>query len=198
MSFPVLFGRAIGSNRPLVLDLFVDTEGTALASHTPDIDTVGTGWTEVVSGITIESNRASDNQADRQAVIDAGVADCRIRVDLVANSVNFTGIIFRYQNSTNFLIAGADTIFSRVAIWKNVAGVFTNLAGNTTPAIPQGTAGTLDVRLLGSNIKLLWDGVEYLDITETTGQSETEHGLYEDGDTWSADATWDNFRIQRR
>lgn len=184
----------IGGKTPnpyLVIDSFTDANATALASHTPN---KGGTWVDVTAGITIESNKASDNQADRLSVIDCADADVVIEADLVLAGSNFFGIVFRYQDSTHYWIAGCDILNNATRIWINNAG-WTQKATNAH-TYTNGDAVSIKVILNGTSIKVDIDGTNELSITDATLQTETKHGLYEDGVSWAADGTWDNFAIR--
>lgn len=177
----------------LVLDNFADIDGTTLPNHTPDVDEVGSGWTDVIAGITIESNRASDNQGDRRAVIDSGAADVVMVCNMVISD-NGQGFIFRFQDSTHFFIAITNALSNASQVWINNAG-FSNIA-SFAHVWNSGDAVEIRLTLSGDSIKVEYDDVEEIDIINSNFQTETEHGLYQDVSSPSVDGTWDAFSIR--
>lgn len=94
-------------------DTFSGITGTQLTSHTP---TVGGSWTEHSGDFEINSNtcRAVQNggaNTDNRAVIDAGVSDCSVylEVDFNGNDTNGAGIVFRAQDANNHWLLKVDT-----------------------------------------------------------------------------------------
>jgi hypothetical protein len=177
----------------LVYDTFTDANATALASHTPNKDNVGSGWTDVTAGITIESNKASDNQGDRKSVIDAGEADVTIEATVTLNA-KYGGFLFRYQDSTHYHVAGCNTVSNETAIWENNGGVWTKI-GSNADTYSQGDVLALKLILSGQSIKFYVNDVLKVNITEASFETETEHGLYMDIDSAGADTLWDDFSI---
>lgn len=185
----------------LVQDLFTDSDDTTLPNHTPDIDTVGTGWQESDAGITIESNKASDNQVTAGEVIDAGTGDVIIEVDMViqGGGNGFNGVHLRWKDATHFLIAGMDVTFNKVTIWENDGGVWNERSGNgngSGPALAAGQSRSLKVTASGTSISVEVDDTEEATATLAFQQAETHHGLYNDTVGGGTDATWENFRIE--
>lgn len=177
----------------VVYDTFTDTNGVAIASHTPDKAPVGASWSSYVAGTTIESNKASDNSADRQAVIDSGISDCTITADMVLQGGNFFGVMFRSTDSNHFFIAGCDVAFDYTTVWLNNAG-WSQLA-QVAHAYSNGDAVSIQVVLNGANIQVTCNGVLDVNINNATLQTATKHGLYSDGSAWGADGTWDDFAV---
>ena len=153
--------------------------------------------TAAATGMTIESNKASDNQGDRLFVANATAADATIEADLVLAGGNFFGFMFRYVDSDHFLIAGADILQDKVAVWKNDGGSWSEIggAGNGSTVYTNGDAVALKVVLLANSIKVYSGGTLKIDISNSFNNTATKHGLYVDGDAWAADGTYDQFRI---
>lgn len=84
----------------VVLDTFTEVSDTNIASHTPDIDTVGTGYEGYTAPFTViaaQGELAGSIAPDNGARIDAGIADCLITVtysNIVDNAI-FKGATFR-------------------------------------------------------------------------------------------------------
>lgn len=182
----------------LVADDFIDLDSTTLPNHAPDKDTVGSGWTDADVGITIESNKASDNDVRGAAVIDAGDADVEIEATIVIQSGGngFNGFVFRYQDSTHFFIGGLDNLLNKIVIWENDAG-FSEKLGNANGSFPlsDGETHTLKITMNGTAIEIFINGGSEGSIVNSKFQTETEHGLYADAVGGGTDITWDNFRI---
>ena len=102
-----MFVRPIwGGSEPLptyiVQDTFTDTNGVLIPSHTPDIDTVGGGWTDSFGNTpkpTIQSNQFDNTNtgASSQHVIDSGQADLIIEATLVTTSTPAAGVFANHK-----------------------------------------------------------------------------------------------------
>ena len=188
-------GTPTTSANILVSDTFTGADTTTLPNHDPDVDVVGGGWTDADAGITIESNKASDNDVTALSVIDSGEADVVITATMViqGGGSGFNGLVFRYQDSTHYFIAGCDLLNDVTAVWINNAG-FSQIA-NPAHNYTAGETVNLRVTLSGSSIKVDIDGVNEVDITNTNFATATSHGLYNDAAGGGTDATWDNFLV---
>ena len=94
-----------------VEDTFTDTDATAIAAHTPDIDRPGGGWTGIAGVWTIDSNTAvTTSVANARAVIDTDLADGRFKADVtIGGALDAAYVIFRSNAAgTNFWMAGLD------------------------------------------------------------------------------------------
>jgi len=198
--FTVWIDGAPASDPPsYVEDTFTDTDTTALAAHAPDVDSVGTGWADITAGITIESNKASDNDGARLSVIDAGAADITAQATMViqGGGNGFNGLSVRYQDTTHFIIGGCDVVNDVVTIWTNNGGVWTEIGGNVNGSFNFTAGETRIVKVVtsGTTIQVYIGGT--LEATGTTAlfQSATKHGLYNDCAAGGTDATWDDFSI---
>lgn len=137
----------LGQNR--VVDAFTDTNGTALPSHTPDVDDFGGGWAYAAendtlstpsSGVTIESNNLRISSGGAGAVIDTDDVNMQIDATIVVDaSTNIHTIQFAWQDSANRLSLKitADT------------GVFQLNQRHIGAAFPNFGNGTFDLSALG-------------------------------------------------
>ncbi|MGD2079967.1 MAG: hypothetical protein PVJ36_02400, partial [Nitrospirota bacterium] len=85
-----------------VYDAFTDSNGTALNSHTPDIDVEGSGWESITrsappGGGDIQGNEARLTTDNGGHVIDSGVSDGIVEVDWTpaVGVDNRNGLVFR-------------------------------------------------------------------------------------------------------
>src|SRR3990172_5689499 len=129
------------------------------------------------------------------SVIDSGEADVVITAIMViqGGGSGFNGLVFRYQDSTHYFIAGCDLLNDVTAVWINNAG-FSQIA-NPAHNYTAGETVNLRVTLSGSSIKVDIDGVNEVDITNTNFATATSHGLYNDAAGGGTEATWDNFLV---
>jgi len=183
-------------------DTFTDSDSTTLPNHTPNTDIAASGWTDVVAGITIESNKASDNDGSYISTCNPGLSDVILEADMViqGGGSGFNGFVFRFQDSTHFIVAGMDVSLNKVTIWENNGGVWAERSGNgngSGPSLAAGQSRTLKITVSGTSISVEVDGVEEATATLSIFQTETEHGLYNDAATGGTDATWDNFKISK-
>jgi hypothetical protein len=110
------------------------------------------------------------------AVLDAGVADANISVQL--NDVNggsTQGIVFRATDAHNFFFArGFNT---NIQVFRIQAGALVQL-GSYAGGINEGDV--LAVELLGPGIVVKQNGILRLTLTDSFNQSATRHGLFTD------------------
>ena len=103
-----------GGGGPIVLDTFTDTNGTALASHTPDVDTVGGGWTSAYGTQEIDTNKVKattyvsfHGSSFSVAKIDASIAD--VFIEMTGNPYQFgAGIDVDYPEICLRIDSGGD------------------------------------------------------------------------------------------
>jgi hypothetical protein len=163
-----VFGPAV-----LLHDLFTDTNGTALGSHTMN---VGAGWTVHTGSYTIQSNRAAAgaDSADNFATADAGVGEaagsCLVNLN---GSVNGIGVILRFQDVSNFWLIDFAATF---ALYQVQAGVFT-LRASTSPGLDAMIDHTITWTCNGTAITALVDGAHQISFSSSFLQSATRFGL---------------------
>lgn len=209
--FPILllistcaFGQTV-----YVEDTFTDTNGTALTSHTPDTDTVGSGWVlKRGDGPTIQGNVLTDLVATsvvEVVAIDTGQTNGEVSVDIVVGTGGTNavpGLILRTTNAT-----GAANIVGYIA-WLNRSTdelVLSRYESETaTPldtasvTIDAGDAVTLTATMLGDSITVVATG----DVSATVSASDSTysangyHGIYAIDNGSTTANTFDNFLMQ--
>lgn len=150
-------------------------------------------------GISGSTAYIASSVSDAAATVDTGTPDGLISLDLTTGTsiVNgiYCGIDFRTTDATNRLFARLRET-GHVELYKQVAGTYTSL-GSAVVAVAVNTTYRLAVRLVGSSIKVLVDGVELLSVTETFNNTVTHHGLTGHSAGDSLAVRWDNFRVDR-
>lgn len=174
----------------IVQDTFTDTDGTGLASHTPDVDTVGAGWSVLSSTPVILSNRL--DPAEGQAMIDSGIADGIVRADVYGRqNGGAVGPAFRVQDASNMwfavIIFGATDNFY---IFQRSGGSNT-VRASTVVTVDLLTYYTIEVTLDGSSITATLDGGNEISFSSATLATETRHGYWNS----SGGAYIDNFIV---
>lgn len=177
-------------------DNFTDSNGTSLDAHTPD---TGSGWTEALGQIEIQSNRAEvpSGTTTAEAIVETSKADVMAQSDIIKGD-NAHGIIVRYANATNYDLV--DFISTKLRLFTQVAGTFTERSANNTGApYNGGSTYELHVLCLGS---IIWggdatndEGVFYDSATDN--QSNTRHGLRgAQGASPTDKCKWDNWQVE--
>lgn len=198
----LIFGVASqgGSGPPAtsfdVQDTFTDTNGTLLTAHTPDTDTVGTGWAG--SGdFEIQSNVAEFVGAGSDAFIgiDAGVTTGTYEVTITRTSGNWHGLWF-CGNSTsgtipsNVWFVEAD-INGTYELFERVSGTRTSRGTGGTPS---SSAEAWRVVVTSTSIAFYVDDV--LTISYSPGGSLTFADSYCGIKTGSVGTvTWDDLEV---
>ena len=174
---------------PTVLDTFTDTNGTALASHTPD---VGSGWTVQSGSVAIQNNRSASNTT-AIATIEAGIADvfaeCIVRILNADNS-----ILLRFSDTDNFWACQANESNNEIIIFERNATVWTGRA-STSVTINQSTDYTIKATAEGQTITAYLDDANKISYASATlNQTSTIHGIR----FGVASNQFDNFAIYPR
>ena len=186
----------------IIRDLFTDADNTSLTSHTPDIDIPATSWANVgVFGVfEVESNTARNrtNLATGYAVIDSGVSDCIVQVDITetVGGDSAAGIVFRYVDSNNywkFIVdyAGASSTWTLTVVTSGTPVV----KGTGSLTMTTGTPIRLSALLSGSNILVCINQANVANLVNNTNQTGTNHGLTSYYQSGSRDAAFDNFTV---
>ena len=175
MLIPILAPGGI-SRRAVVRDTFTDTNGTSLASHTPEL---GGPWTAVSGTAAIQSNKwAASVGSTVFTTLDVGKPNFTLDVDFtLSTSDSFAPYLWvRYADASNnwqiYRPAGGDTWY----LDECTAGVTTTRATGTL-AITNGNTYGLRVVCSGPNITLLVDGTPVLTYSSTSQQTNTIVGL---------------------
>jgi hypothetical protein len=163
----------------VLLDKFVDTNGTLLSAHTMNL---GLGWfpdnnSHTPNYAIIEDNAATVDLAVLNrgwAVTQSGRCNGRIRVTLHATSfANNFHILFRRTDNSNQMYAGFNTSGTNLEIAKIVGGVFTDLATGAATFV---SGQTLEVRFDGPTIQMFWNDVLIATVTSTANLNGTWSG----------------------
>lgn len=187
---PLLFKSvaALGG-ATIAADTFTDTNGTALADHTPDTDAVGTGWAVLSGTWTISGNKAVTATTGR-AVLEAGIADGTATVTWSSvNSATSGGLCLRATDDNNWLRVYVDESANTVVLQKRVTGTVTTVnSAAVTGGITTNTNYVVAATLSGSSVIVYVDGVQYLSETVADHQAVTKHGLHQ-----TSNATLDSY-----
>lgn len=166
-----------------VSDTFTDTNGTAIASHTPDVDVVGGGWTEVIgTDWTIQSNTANTTTLDGTASIDCGAADINLSCEADSNAlssaeIQSAGLCARLSDANNFWAIIINDIGNTFRISEKNGGTYTTRA-SASVTINGGTFYTLTAQLSGATITAQIDGANEISYgSATLNQTTTVHGI---------------------
>lgn len=166
-----------------VQDNFTDPNGTALDAHTPNVDVVGGGWSEVIgTDWTIQSNTANTAALDGTASIDCGEADINLSCEADSNALSSqqqqsAGLCARLSNSSNFWAIIINDIGNTFRIAEKNAGTYTTRA-SASVTINGGTFYTLTAQLSGATITAQIDGANEISYgSATLNQTTTVHGI---------------------
>jgi len=160
-------------------DTFVDSNGTAIASHTMN---QGAGWTALQGSPEIFFNKFTDNTTGtNSAVADAGNPNADVQVDwpLLANdngvNTHRAGVITRCTDANNYIyamLAGDGNFY----VFNRVASVETQIDTVNTGALTTGVTYTIKVSWSGNIITATANGST---LTEriSFNQTATKHGI---------------------
>ena len=156
---------------PILLDEFVDVDGTDLTAHTMNI---GPGWTTVTSVYEIEGNTCFVVAAGSGYQSDAGASDGTLKVTADVVSGGETTAVFRYGSSINLHYAViSETLFEIRRFTKTGTAVLASMMHTFSLA----TQYAIVVVMAGDQITATCDGQTLGPVTDSTGQFNTQHGL---------------------
>lgn len=210
-------GWGTGNGTPVSLlfrdDLFTDTDGTAVASHTPN-GSIGLGaWTLIYNAggsgadLRVKSNRilgtvtsgapaartcaawlSGTSNADCAAEIDAYLYSTQGGAAQAAVACRVSGASYAVRNGYRLALLDDGSL----TLAKLVAGTYTSLGTYAVGALTVGATYTLRVEAIGTAIKGYVNGVQRISVTDSAlasgGQVEVQLGspacgLYTDAGT---------------
>jgi len=171
---------------PIVIDNFIDVDGTALDAHTPDVSP-NSLWVQTASnafyvqGNSIQPNRFTDLD---KAVIDTGYANYSVTTTVVPFSSGSNrsdpGIVFRYLDANNYWFLFLETVSSPgVAIANQVVnGVSVQQFNFRSSQIVSGQAAVLRIDCIQQNMIFYLNGVEIVTMTDIYNPLATKAGIF--------------------
>jgi hypothetical protein len=170
-----------GRSGVFVEDTFVDTDTTALQSHTGEL---GATWTErtAVADFTIVANSAYP-PITGEAIYTASGTPASAEYDVLVQffqrliGVGDLSVVARFVDTDNYYIAqytGDLTTTGNFRIYKKVGGSFTELAASGTILVGQGWPPSVRFRIRDASKKVYVDGTELL---TTSDNALTAAGL---------------------
>ncbi len=159
-----------------VMDNF-NVERPSLSGSRPTIGAPHTTWAVPSGSFAVTGGYAvaPDPGSTSIATIDVGSPVRSVRADLGAVA-NGAGIVFRYQDPSNYWSLSAGVPYGTWGISKTLGG-FTSYVGNTGLTLdPAG--GTVEVRLTDTLIKVLLGGKERQVVFDESLNRATKAGLY--------------------
>lgn len=185
----------------ILLDTFVDTNGVAISSHTPNTFP-STGWSQNnASSFFIQSNALQPNrQTDGDlAVIESGVSDFSISASVTPfnSSTNcaYPGVVFRYVDASNFWYVFPEPFDDVIRMYAVIDGVH-NLKMEYRVTLVSGI--TYEFRIdCNDNVITFWlDGVECVSYVSTTHKTGTRVGFrYGKRGSPASPCSWDSLSV---
>lgn len=167
-----------------VSDSFTDTNGTLLADHTPEVDTVGDGWTSHLGDWKITSGYAYASSSPGSpfplATINAGVSDVvytvKARRSSTGPSAIITRVLFRFIDTANFWTVDFSDTARQFILRKVISGAATTSSSIAWPV--DFDWHTFVITLLGQSIEVNIDSSTYtLSATDGAHQTATRFGF---------------------
>lgn len=166
--------------QPILLDTFTDTDGTALADHTPDVCPVGSAW-EGGALWKILSNKAAFVSGHEMVyatkAIETGLADVFIQAALSVNP-RYVGLCCRYLDYDSVWVISYDYSIHNLSIIECHNGTNTVRASNSS--VGTQLSFVLNVVCKGATItaispELAGGSTSYA--SATFNQTLTRHGI---------------------
>lgn len=175
----------LGSTWLLIQPDVTDTFDRSNSTNNLGNAATGQTWTNstpLASAVGISGNQAYCNtaSADASAVVESGIKDCKITIEVGSGVDDYFGVVFRYYDANNyctgqfinsshsFYVSGK---FEGTAFGGTIAGyVITGLA-----TINMGDV--LAIRIYGSSVTLYINGVSVGTLTITKNLDRTKHGI---------------------
>ena len=102
------------------------------------------------------------------------------------------GIVWRYQDASNYYIARMNPLESNYRVYKVVAGKRMQLGTREELKFPAGEWHVLKIRQIGEHIECWLDGKKYLDVKDKTFTKAGKIGLWTKAD---AQTHFDDLRV---
>lgn len=180
-------------------DTFTGTNGTGIASHTPDI---GTGWTSVLGTFQIQSNALSatangQNLAKSNAICSA---DYRVEatytsgVAVPASQGAYLGGRDADDGFQNYVNCGIEGTPGRAVIYEVVSGTAT-VRASTSFTVADSTAYALKVEYVGSQVDFWVNGTTHLSYGSLTNTTQKKSWAQVYQTTPSVNGKMDNYEI---
>lgn len=162
-------------------DAFTDTNSTAITSHTPDTDTVGTGYrvekdvstsAAVSNAVDIQSNQVRINDANEGFVIDVGTTEPDFTIDWalqVGDTTKSAIVQVRRKDDTEHVHVLFRQTDSLIRINERVASTNVGVTGTNeaTYTFDANTTYTLRVQVVGNQITVYVNDVQQLQVAST-------------------------------
>ena len=150
-------------------DVFTGTEGTELSTYSGS-------WTKITGttgNMEIASNRLRQSSTTSAGYYHSGTpvsADYSVSCDLYnpsgGASLNATGVVGRCSTSATTFYHARSNI-DNLQLYKCITGTFTQLGSNVTKSISSSTSYGLVLEMVGTTIKVYWNGSGSASITQT-------------------------------
>lgn len=188
-------------------DTFTDADGTALASHTPDL---GGAWTKnahanyISGGFTVQANRIWDTTARAAFYTPAAAgADYRVKATIVRlsddNSTSIGVCARMVTNADTFYYFRYNNSGDVYQLFSWVAGVGTQIGSNVAGSVVNGVGVDIMLDVVGSTITGYVDGVAVVSGTDTAISAAGRPGIRGSGAmTTTTGLHYDAFSVQNR
>lgn len=182
-------GISLGGVNYLVYDTFTDDNDVKLVDHTPNVDSVGTGWetigTYMIDWIITdnEADPVSGTDADQPTIIDAGAHDVEISFEVFHNESGLIGAYLAYNADGYYYMWFHDS--TNVHYISEVdSGGYTQRATVAQAGIHQ-VWTTIMLRVVGDTVTLFVDGEQKLQASgmDTENSDGTKFGVFSKLDT---------------
>jgi len=194
---------------PIVQDVFTGTDGAVIDGRNPDIAPTASLWDEstsrgdweIASNSAVETGAFDYGISDRRIIIDAGVADHEVSVDITRNGPQWTTHFARNMFPRMGVVTRSTSNDSEYVMWyfdgdsSIVARSQTAELGRISLSWTVGDSFNLAIRVEGDNYQFKVDGVTQLTRTHSTGSSNSYVGLYASEIETGNENVFDNFRV---
>lgn len=190
-------------------DVFTGTDGAVIDGRNPDIAPTASLWDEstsrgdweIASNSAVETGAFDYGISDRRIIIDAGVADHEVSVDITRNGPQWTTHFARNMFPRMGVVTRSTSNDSEYVMWyfdgdsSIVARSQTAELGRISLSWTVGDSFNLAIRVEGDNYQFKVDGVTQLTRTHSTGSSNSYVGLYASEIETGNENVFDNFRV---
>lgn len=181
----------------LVNDTYTDTDAVTLTAHTPDLDTIGTGWAKISVNPTVASNQMKVSTSFDGGLIDVGQADCKTLSDFnSANAANRGQVMCRSDGNVSthtYYYGNFSPDSNSVVIGKAVSGTFTSLV-SASPTLDGTIAHTFELEADGTSLVQRHDGADLQSTTDSSITTGNYAGWRQNARADDA-ARWDNLQV---
>jgi hypothetical protein len=139
----------------------------------------GQAWVPVTAGPIISDGALHYSAGAGPHLVITRILSQHMEIEAELSWATSAGLylVFRYQNSTNYLMLGLETNGTALRLYKVVSGTATQLGSTVTVAAPSGLFHKVKVTAVGDNIRCYFEDALVLTVADATHNTQEWAGI---------------------